>query len=323
MTADHPTSRARGIVMRAIALATAFLVGGTFVPRIVEATTSTGNRAIFEPVAPARILDTRFGPSPLPVGTQVGPGGIIEIAVVGQGGVAADATAVVLNVTVSGATVPSHLTVYPAGDTPPDTSSLNFGPGDIIPNSVTVKIGAAGKVAIRNNSGSVHVVADVNGYYRGHNHDDRYDTKAQVSAKVAAGIATANHVTTAQILDHTITSNDLGSQAVDSVAIKNGSVLWRTDLPAYGFVQPYVTLSIANNACVRVGFSSPPGPVPGNVVLIAPQTLTTMTNADQLTSVVTRMQVPVNQVLFAVFCNYSGATISGSGGNVLGDVIVG
>jgi hypothetical protein len=39
-----------------------------------------------------------------------------------------------------------------------------------------------------NLQGVVDVLVDVNGYYADHNHDDRYDTKAQVDGKIEASI---------------------------------------------------------------------------------------------------------------------------------------
>lgn len=83
----------------------------------------------------------------------------------GSTSVPSDAVAVVLNMTATGGSGASHLTVWPAGETMPVASSLNFGAGEAVPNAVTVKVGAAGAVSVFNNSGSVDVVADVVGYY--------------------------------------------------------------------------------------------------------------------------------------------------------------
>jgi hypothetical protein len=79
--------------------------------------------------------------------------------------VPADATAVVMNVTVADATDESFLTVFPTGTTKPNASNLNFGAGQIIPNLVTVKLGTGGKVELANAVGATHVIADVVGYY--------------------------------------------------------------------------------------------------------------------------------------------------------------
>ncbi|MCB1261814.1 MAG: hypothetical protein KDB33_15710, partial [Acidimicrobiales bacterium] len=49
--------------------------------------------------------------------------------------------------------------------TKPLASNLNWPAGDTRPNLVTVKVGAGGKVSLFNNAGSVHVIADVVGWY--------------------------------------------------------------------------------------------------------------------------------------------------------------
>ncbi|MFK0238012.1 hypothetical protein [Streptomyces vinaceus] len=57
-----------------------------------------------------------------------------------------------------------HVMVYPNGQATPKVSNLNFAPGQIVPNLVTVAV-VNGKVDLRNNSGSVDLIADVTGYY--------------------------------------------------------------------------------------------------------------------------------------------------------------
>ena len=118
------------------------------------------------PITPTRILDTR--PAPLNVGGFVGPLGAkatLTFQVTGVAGVPANASAVVMNVTVDKASAASFLTVFPAGATQPTASNLNWVANTTIPNLVTVKIGAAGQVSVYNNAGNVQVIADVAGYY--------------------------------------------------------------------------------------------------------------------------------------------------------------
>jgi hypothetical protein len=120
----------------------------------------------FVPTAPVRILDTR--PAPENVGGFVGPltsGQTHTFQVSGAAGVPSTATAVVLNVTVTGTSASSFLTVYPAGATRPTASNLNWETGTTIPNLVTVKLGTGGQVSVFNLSGNAHVIADVSGYY--------------------------------------------------------------------------------------------------------------------------------------------------------------
>jgi hypothetical protein len=78
---------------------------------------------------------------------------------------AGQATAVVINVTVTGATAASYLTVYPDGTPRPLASDVNFGAGATVPNLAVVKLGADGKLAVYNHAGSTSVIIDVLGYY--------------------------------------------------------------------------------------------------------------------------------------------------------------
>ena len=152
------------------------------------ATTSSGDRAIYEPLAPARILDTRSPSTPL------GPSESRVLQVTGSGGVPADATAVVVNVTAVAPTAGGWLTLYPADVPLPLASNLNFSTGQTVPNSVTVRLGSTvaelGRIKIFNSAGQTHVLVDVAGYYRGHTHDDRYHIKAQAQARLAANSLT-------------------------------------------------------------------------------------------------------------------------------------
>jgi len=72
---------------------------------------------------------------------------------------------VVLNVTAVLPTQPGFLAVWPSSDPQPGVSNLNFVAGQVVPNLVTVKVGANGRVNILNSQGRTDVVADVVGYY--------------------------------------------------------------------------------------------------------------------------------------------------------------
>ena len=124
---------------------------------------SVGSR--FTPLVPARVLDTRTGTGA--PAAAVGGGAAIDVQVTGQGGVpAGDVSAVVLNVTVTEPATAGHLTVWPAGETRPVASSLNFVPGQTVPNLVVVKVGSGGRVSLYNGgAGGAHIVADVAGWY--------------------------------------------------------------------------------------------------------------------------------------------------------------
>ncbi|MGW6132399.1 hypothetical protein ACWFNE_20430 [Cellulomonas sp. NPDC055163] len=123
-----------------------------------------GAEGTFVPVQPARVLDTRIG-----TGARrgpVGPDGSIRFDPAASGAIPATGVqAVVLNVTGTEPTAATHVRVWPAGDPLPDTSSVNLVPGQSRPNSVVVPLGDDGQVALHNNSGSTHLIVDVQGYY--------------------------------------------------------------------------------------------------------------------------------------------------------------
>ncbi|MGH9266474.1 MAG: hypothetical protein ACRD1D_17455, partial [Acidimicrobiales bacterium] len=120
--------------------------------------------ALFSTLVPSRILDTCLGQGA--PAARVGPASNLSVQVTGRGGVpATGVSAVVLNVTVTEPTAGSYLTAWPAGESRPRASNLNYAAGQTVPNLVTVKVGAGGAIDLYNNLGSAHVIADVAGWY--------------------------------------------------------------------------------------------------------------------------------------------------------------
>ena len=118
----------------------------------------------FVAVSPSRIINTRTSTK---VGNGLGGGSPLAFTVSGKGGVPnSGATAVSLNVTVTGTEAPDYggyVTVYPCG-TRPDASSLNFVNGQTIANAVTTPVGDGGQICFYV-FGRTHLLVDVNGYY--------------------------------------------------------------------------------------------------------------------------------------------------------------
>jgi hypothetical protein len=125
---------------------------------VATPTATPGPTGLFNPVTPSRILDTRSTGA-------VGPNSSITLPVAGVGVVpASGAAAVVLNVTVTGPSTSSYLTVFPTG-TRPLASNLNFTAGQTVPNRVIVPLGTDGSIHFYNAYGSVHVIADIGGWF--------------------------------------------------------------------------------------------------------------------------------------------------------------
>jgi hypothetical protein len=116
---------------------------------------------MFVTLSPARVLDTRTS-------APVSPGGDLSLSILGKGGIpGAGVAAVVINTTVTETRAPGFLTVYPGTSPLPSTSNLNWSSGGVtIPNLVSARLGYDGTIKFHNGSGgTVHVVADVGGYY--------------------------------------------------------------------------------------------------------------------------------------------------------------
>ncbi|MGW1173291.1 hypothetical protein ACWD4P_06145 [Kitasatospora sp. NPDC002543] len=122
--------------------------------------------AEFTPHAPARLLDTREG-----IGApkaKVPARGTVALKVGGASGIPADAAAVVLNVTVTNTSGSGHISVAPTQDLAENatTSSLNFVPGQTVPNLVVATVGPDGYVYLFNSDWApVDLLADVTGYF--------------------------------------------------------------------------------------------------------------------------------------------------------------
>ncbi|MEX2289645.1 MAG: hypothetical protein WD794_04875 [Mycobacteriales bacterium] len=124
--------------------------------------------ATFTPADPVRILDTRAQLGTTRT-TPVGPGEVVDLSVSGgPSPVPAGASAVALTVTAVHATTSTDVRVYPTPlveTAPPVVSNINVRPGAAVANVVLVKVGQDGKVRLRNQTGAVHLLADVAGWY--------------------------------------------------------------------------------------------------------------------------------------------------------------
>ncbi|MFE4975286.1 PKD domain-containing protein [Kitasatospora sp. NPDC056651] len=144
-------------------------VTATDTANAVEATNTLSLETLgseFTPVAPARLLDTRWG-----VGApaaKVPARGTVALKIDGAGQIPAGVDAVVLNVTVTNATADGHVSVQPTktlAETA-ETSNLNFVAGQTVPNLVVATVGYDGYVYLFNSSfQSVDLLADVTGYF--------------------------------------------------------------------------------------------------------------------------------------------------------------
>jgi hypothetical protein len=135
-----------------------FDVTGYFVPDTSGAT--------YVALTPTRILDTRSGTG---LSGALSSHAARTFAVSGHGGVAANATAVTGNLTVTGQTSSGYLFIGPAATNDPTSSTLNFPLGDDRANGVTVALGAGGNLSVTFVAPApgqiTHAVFDVTGYF--------------------------------------------------------------------------------------------------------------------------------------------------------------
>ncbi len=129
-------------------------IAGYFLP---TAPTASGR---YQPVMPARLLDTRDTGGPFIPGEQR------DLAVTGRGGVPpTGVSAVMLNLTSTNAAGAGFVTVWPAGIVRPVVSNVNTDSvGQTIANQVVVSLPASGKLSLYSHQRS-DVVVDVVGWY--------------------------------------------------------------------------------------------------------------------------------------------------------------
>ena len=154
------------------------------------------------PTQPSRVLDTR---SAIGAPGPVGPAQQRDLQITGVGGVPVDAAAVVLNVTVTEASVGGFVTVWPTAQARPDASSVNMTAGQTVANLVIAKIGDQGRVSFYNDTGTVQLLADVVGWARADGHyvalapSRILDTRRSLGAPGPVGEAQVANLTVAGV----------------------------------------------------------------------------------------------------------------------------
>jgi len=171
-----------------------------------RATTTSGS---YVAVTPARLTDTRPNSGQTNAGKAIAAGATLTVQVTGKGNVATGASAAVLNVTAVDPTAAGFLTVFPSGTTMPVVSNLNFTPGAVVANLVTVPVSASGAVSIYNSAGSTNVVVDVDGYYMG--------------SAAANGSGLYNPVSPTRVLGSLQAGQPIGPGAATAVTVASAS----------------------------------------------------------------------------------------------------
>ncbi|WP_315095701.1 carboxypeptidase regulatory-like domain-containing protein [uncultured Cellulomonas sp.] len=179
--------------------------------------------------ASRRLVDTR--PGAQNVGTITGPvapHAVQTVQVSGVAGVPADASAVILNATITGARAPGNLRVFPAGQAVPNASVVNYAAGTDKANATIVDLPASGKVSFYSDTGTpvnaspVNVILDVTGY--------------------VVGDTTYSAVTPTRVLDTRPGSNHLGPMA----GALSARTVYQVRLPGSGGVPAGASAVVLN-----------------------------------------------------------------------------
>ena len=113
-------------------------------------------------MSPTRFLDTRTSSGP------VAAGGSVTFHVRGVKGIPTNVSAVVVNMTATDGKSRGFFTAFSSGSATPKASTLFYVRERTIANLAVVPVGPDGNVKIKNtSSGSVQIIADVAGYFRG------------------------------------------------------------------------------------------------------------------------------------------------------------
>jgi hypothetical protein len=134
--------------------------------RTCPTTVGTAGISSFVPLTPRRVLDTRPQSRIGYSGDKPAAGGTVVLALAGANGVAAQATAVVLNLTATEPDGPGYVQAFPNGrGQPGGSSNVNVERAEqTIPNASIVRLGDDGAIGLFTTT-TTHLVVDIAGYF--------------------------------------------------------------------------------------------------------------------------------------------------------------
>ena len=142
---------------------------GAYSTKSASVTPTGSTPPAFSPIAPQRLVETRDvvgfdtidgrfeGDGPLVAGE------VLEVQVAGRGDVPVDASAVVVNATVTNTAGFGFVTFFPCGPEVPQASNVNYGPGATVANTVVVKLSSSGSLCVFSLAGT-DLIVDVNAF---------------------------------------------------------------------------------------------------------------------------------------------------------------
>ncbi|MFN3255887.1 MAG: choice-of-anchor Q domain-containing protein [Ilumatobacter sp.] len=123
---------------------------------VVDVVGELTDELIYQPVAPARLVETRSAPNVSIDGAQQALGRldareVLRVEAAGRAGVPADASGVIANITAIRPEARGFITVWDCTGTMPLAASLNFAPGEIVGNELVIDLNADGEFCVFTN----------------------------------------------------------------------------------------------------------------------------------------------------------------------------
>jgi len=134
---------------------------------LVEVATATPALRLHT-LPPCRVFDTRSSSGLEAASPALAAGADRVFDTTGRCSIPPTATALSVNVTVTGPVSAGSLTLHPGNERVSPTTTISFSPGQTRANNATVRLGSdgSGTIGVWNNSaGTVHFILDVNGYF--------------------------------------------------------------------------------------------------------------------------------------------------------------
>lgn len=215
----------------------------------------SGTATGFEPMVPARLVDTResFGATELLAGVAK------RIQLGGRQGIPAEAKAASANFTITETQGSGFLTVWNCAADRPVVSTLNYGPGDTIANAATVPFDSTGGICVYSTA-NTHLVVDVNGYYRADGNGRFTSVTPSRLMDTREGVGDAGRISGGRTVELQVTGVGGIPEGVAAVALNVASV----DPGAAGFVTVYPCDA---NRPLAANLNPVPGHVKPNLVV--------------------------------------------------------
>jgi hypothetical protein len=169
---------------------------------------STATGGVHQPLAPGETRTVQFA------------GGYFPIP--------ADTSAIVLNVTVTSATRAGYLTVFPAGASRPNASSVNFLAGQTVANRVIARVGQGGQISFFNGGGTIDIIVDIGGWFTGSGGGSGSPFVAGVPVRMFDSRSCSCKLPGGYFYDFSFTGNPIAAMALNVTATNSTTSGWLT-----------------------------------------------------------------------------------------------